>query len=305
MYRNPRRNRRFLRARRRKVDAGHLQSKFKLALNLGLGVSEEKEEQGKTTKGSQGSKPTGQTYQRGKLTFGLGWNSIQAGETAPPFALVVDVLPASQLRIAHLPDTAYVLRDGRLSVIQKDFAMVIDGSSGRLLQFTLRSAMDKSLDNASKKDKAEKIEKIEPTVLQISVESGAFDRQLKEVRKMASRYANDYDPQARLASFCGFISDEESAWKMLLSQPGDEETLAQLRALWILTNRYVMSSIVDLYERIWEMFPDDFPADVNCPDNEFTFTNMTPQMGVHVAMLGCDACFPRIRGPGRWCASLR
>ena len=75
-----------------------------------------------------------------------------------------------------------------------------------------------------------------------SFESGVFDRRLKEVHEMAACYPNDYDPRGPLASFCGLISDEEPAWKLLMAQAGDETT-ALCSLLRLLMNRQVMAGV--------------------------------------------------------------
>ena len=81
-----------------------------------------------------------------------------------------------------------------------------------------------------------------------SFESGVFDRRLKEVHEMAACYPNDYDPRGPLASFCGLISDEEPAWKLLMAQAGDETT-ALACALRLLMNRQVMAGVEALLYR--------------------------------------------------------
>ena len=118
-------------------------------------MDEGKEEQGKTADGTQGNGPLGKPRQKSALKVGLGMSTLETGEAAPPFALAVNMLPAAQLNDAHRPETTYVLRDGLLSVVSEDDTMVIEASSGRLRQFTLRKAPDTTSAGTARQGKRE------------------------------------------------------------------------------------------------------------------------------------------------------
>ncbi len=249
----------------------------------------------------KGEEPPAKPRRRNSLRFGLGVKSLDAGEAAPPFALSMKVLPAANLNDAHRPNTTYVIRNGLLTMTSgDDYDAVIDASSGRLVQFTVYDAADEPSDKAAgKKASDDNAKKAETMICRISFEAGAFERRLKEVHEMARRYPDDYDARNPLTSFCGFIADEEPAWRLLLSQPGDEQAATELRTLRLLLNRHVMAGLEDLCYRILETSDGDFPLDGECSENAISFDNMEHGLVsvVHLAMFSCDFAFPRHSWP--------
>ena len=274
--------------RGRKVVAEHLQPRFKLIASIAMSVEKPEENQTANASDAKGSEPPGKKRRKSTLNLGLGVKSLDAGDSTPPFALNMKIHPASNMNDAHRPDTTFAVRDGRLSVANDDLDMVIDVSSGRLLKFTWRPATGGPPDKAKKSETA---------IYRLSFEPGAFDRRLKEVHAMAAAYPNDYDRRTPLASFSGFLADEEPAWNLLLSKVGDEKAAGQLHKLRLLMNRQVMAGVDDLLGKLLERSQSDFALGEDSVENEISPENRTPETIARVTMLVCNLCFPPYSWP--------